>query len=181
MNERKMIKKIRQGNSRAFEMLINTYSAYVGMVVYSLIGKSMTPEDIEETVSDVFVEVWKHPERLIEGKIKSFLASVARNLARNKLRERINMISIDENDYLVLSDRFEYELDILEKAEIVSEALNILDQQERDIFIRYYYFGQTSKMISEALYIPVSTITSRLSRGRKKMKEYLIKKGFAEC
>ena len=178
MNERKMIKKIRQGNSGALETLINTYTSYVGTVVYSLIGTSMTSEDIEETVVDVFVEVWKHPERLIVGKVKSFLASVARNLARNKLRERTNMVSIDENDYLIFNDRFEYEVDIHEKAEIVSEALDILDQQERDIFIRYYYFGQTSKMISEALDIPVSTITSRLSRGRKKMKEHLIKKGF---
>lgn len=180
MNEVKMIKKIQQGNIRAFESLINTYTQYIGTVVYSLIGTSMTSEDIEETVADVFVEVWKQPEKLMVGKIKSFLAAIARNLARNKLRERTNTVSIDENDYLIFDDRFEYELDIHEKSEIVSEALDILDENERDIFIRYYYFGQTSKMISESLDIPVSTITTKLSRGRKKMKEHLVKKGFVE-
>lgn len=177
MNEKRMIKKLNNGNVNALQKLIDTYSSYLGSVIYSVIGTSMTAEDIEETLEDVFVEVWKHPEKLIEGKVKSFLAAIARNLARNKLRKRSFEISIDENDFLLFDDRFETEIDSNEKSEIISDALKTLTEQERDIFIRYYYLEQTSKMISENLEIPVSTVTSRLSRGRKKMKDHLIKKG----
>lgn len=177
MNERRMIKKLNNGNAKALQKLIETYSAYVSSVIYSIIGTYMTAEDIEETMADVFLEIWKHPEKLNEGKVKSFLAAVARNLARNKLRERKVEISIDENDFLLLDDRFEAEIDSNERAEIISDALKVLTEQERDIFIRYYYLEHTAKMISESLEIPVSTITSRLSRGRKKIKEHLIKKG----
>lgn len=177
MNEKRLIKKLSDGNVKALEMLIDTYTAYVGSVVYSVIGKTMSHEDIEETAADVFVEVWKHPERLHEGKIKPFLGSVARNLALNKLRQRTATVSAEENEFLLFDDSFETEIDRHEKSEMISDALQTLSDSERDIFIRYYYFGQTSKMISEFLDIPVSTVTSRLSRGRKKMKNYLVTNG----
>lgn len=180
MNEKRIIKKLSEGNVRAFEKLVDTYTSYVGKVVYSVIGTSMTAEDIEETTADVFVEVWKNPQKLKEGRIKSFLAAIARNLARNKLRERTNTVSIDENEMVLVDEGFKNEIDTHEKFEIIEDALNSLSEQERDIFIRYYYFGETSKNISQSLDIPVSTITTRLSRGRKKMKAYLLTKGFTE-
>lgn len=177
MNEKSLIKKLGKGNVKALEKLIDTYTSYVGSVIYSVIGKTMSHEDIEETTADVFVEVWKHPERLCEGKVKSFLGTIARNMALNKLRERRTTVSAEENEFLLFDDSFETEIDRHEKSEIISDALCTLSDPERDIFIRYYYFGQTSKMISEFLDIPVSTVTSRLSRGRIKMKDYLVTKG----
>lgn len=178
IKEKRIIKRIAAGDEKALELLIDIYSSYVGSVIYAVIGRSMTREDIEETAADVFTEVWLHPEKLREGKVKQFLGAVARNTARNKLRERDTAISIDENDFLLFDDSFESEVDRHEKSEIINDALKTLSDAERDIFIRFYYYNQTSKMISESLCIPVSTVTTRLSRGRKKMKDFMAQKGW---
>lgn len=133
----------------------------------------MTHEDIEEVASDVFVEVWKNPQKLCEGKVKQLLSSIARNLARNKLRFCSNTVSSDENDFLLFDDNFETEIDRYEKAEIINDALSTLSETERDIFIRFYFLNQTTRTISEGLEMSVTAITSTLSRGRRKMKKYL--------
>ncbi len=178
MTEKKMIKKLCQNDIQALEKLITLYSSYVGAVIYGIIGRSMTDEDIEETAADVFAEVWKNPHKLTEGKVKQYLGAIARNMARNKLRELSGTVSIDENEYLLFDDSFETSIDRYEKSEIISDALSTLSESEREIFIRFYYYNQTSGTISAQLGIPVTNVTSCLSRGRKKMKSYLISKGF---
>ncbi|MGN0614564.1 MAG: RNA polymerase sigma factor [Porcipelethomonas sp.] len=176
MNEKKMIKQIRKKDTAAFEKLIDVYYAYVGTVIYNIIGTSMTNEDIEEVASDVFVEVWNNAEKLRNGKLKAFIGAVARNLARNKLRELREDISADENEYLLFDDNFKTEIDRSEKAEIINEALSCLSENERSIFIRFYYLGETTGIIADELGITVTKVTSCLSRGRRKMKKHLDQK-----
>ena len=47
--------------------------------------------------------------------------------------------------------------------------------KDREIFLRYYYYLQTTDQIAETMGIPPSTVRSRLSRGRKTLKETLSK------
>ena len=49
--------------------------------------------------------------------------------------------------------------------------------QDRDIFLRYYYYMQTTQQISQLLNIPHSTVRTRLVRGRKTLKKLLTKEG----
>lgn len=173
MNEKKMVKLIQKQDTKAFELLIDTYSHYVGAVIRNVIGQTMTNEDIEEVASDVFVEIWNNSEKLCVGKVKPLLSAIARNLAHNKLRNINITVSTDENDFLLFDDNFETEIDRYEKAEIINEALSTLSETERNIFIRFYYLNQSAKTIAEGLEMSVTAITSTLSRGRRKMKKYL--------
>lgn len=173
MNEKRMIRLIQKHNTKAFELLIDTYSHYVGAVTRNVIGQTMTNEDVEEVAADVFVEIWNSPHKLCENKVRPLLSAIARNLARNKLRNINTAVSADENDFLLFDDSFETEIDRYEKAEIINDALGTLSETERDIFIRFYYLGQSTKIIAQALEMSVTAITSTLSRGRRKMKKYL--------
>ena len=47
----------------------------------------MPAEAGEEVVSDVFLAAWKKPEALRPGSVKAWLGAVARNKAKNRLRE----------------------------------------------------------------------------------------------
>ena len=173
MNEKRMIRLIQKHNTKAFELLIDTYSHYVGAVIRNVIGQTMTNEDVEEVAADVFVEIWTSPHKLCENKVRPLLSAIARNLARNKLRNINTAVSADENDFLLFDDSFENEIDRYEKAEIINDALSTLSETERDIFIRFYYLGQSARIIAQALEMSVTAITSTLSRGRRKMKKYL--------
>lgn len=61
--------------------------------------------------------------------------------------------------------------------EDVQEALNRLSKEEKEIFIRYYYFYQTTEEIGDAMGIRQNTVKSKLKRGRKKLKGFLMERG----
>lgn len=68
----------------------------------------------------------------------------------------------------------------LERAEeqvLVRRAVDSLPDQEREIFLRYYYYAQTVKEISAKMALNESTIKTKLRRGRIKLKEILTREG----
>ena len=60
----------------------------------------------------------------------------------------------------------------MEKAEVL-QAVHSLPADFREIFILYYYQGYGISEISGILNLPEGTISSRLSRGRKKLEAIL--------
>ena len=57
----------------------------------------------------------------------------------------------------------------------VRKAIHKMRPKDREIFLRYYYYLQTTDQIAQAMSMPGSTVRSRLSRGRKILKEILSK------
>lgn len=87
MTEEVMIEKIRSRNPAGLEALMNRYLSYVSTVVWNILRNAMPVEDGEEIVSDVFLAAWRQPEALRPGSIKAWLGAVARNKAKNRMRE----------------------------------------------------------------------------------------------
>ena len=55
MDERGLLKRLRNGDEKAFEKIMDMYSAYIVKIVGSLISPKGTKEDIEEVVADTFI------------------------------------------------------------------------------------------------------------------------------
>ena len=103
MTEQIMIKRIRARDPAGLEALMERYTSYVAAIVWNILRFSMQPEDAEEVVSDVFLAAWNQAEDLQSGKVKAWLAGVARNTARMKLREIGQELPLEE-DVLQLPD-----------------------------------------------------------------------------
>ena len=65
----------------------------------------------------------------------------------------------------------------LELKEEVDTTLSYLNNEEKELFIRYYLEGETLKEISLSEKINISSLYSKLSRGRKKIRESISKSG----
>ena len=179
MKEEKILQKMQNADPEGLKALMNRYVPYVSAVVWNILRYAMTPQDAEEVVSDVFLTAWDRAEDLQPGKIKAWLGAVARNKAKNKLRERGQELPLEE-DLLDLSDG-STPLDGLEQNqewELVRQAVDALPPEDREIFLRHYYYAQTLEEISFAMLMPVSTLKSRLRRGRMKLKDYLLRRDF---
>ena len=50
------------------------------------------------------------------------------------------------------------------------DAVMRLEEPDNEIFVRYYKFGEKLKDISKATGINISTIKTKLSRGKRKLK-----------
>lgn len=70
------------------------------------------------------------------------------------------------------------ELEAREAAGLVRAALSTLEREDRELFVRRYYYGQTVARAAEEMGLNPSTAKTRLRRGREKLKEHLRKAGF---
>lgn len=176
MNEKELIIQLKKADPAALEEAIAVYSGYVMAVLIKILGQNAVQEDRDELLSDVFVALWKSRDLLREdGALKFWLAVVARNAAFQFLRKmrltqplEENRLTDEESDIFAATER-------RERIQSVRQAVGTLSEEDRDIFLRHYFWKQTVLRIAEETGIKESTIKSRLSRGRKKLKTYLIR------
>lgn len=69
-------------------------------------------------------------------------------------------------------------LEAREAAGLVRTALSTLEREDRELFVRRYYYGQTVARAAEEMGMNLSTAKSRLRRGRERLKEALRKAGY---
>lgn len=155
MQERILIRRLKQHQPQALEELIETYSPYVGTIVRNIIGKYLSESDVEELTADVFLAVWEHTDQLKAGKLTAYLAAIA---SGEDLEDAI--------DRKILS-------------ELLRDVLDTLTEKDREILVRYYYCYENVRQIAETLCLSESAVKMRMSRARKRLQQELIARGYA--
>jgi len=175
MTDRAALKAIKTGDETALSVLIERYAPYVGAVVFNIIGESMSREDVEESTSDVFLTLWKNADKPQAGLLKSWLGAVARNKAKNKLRELRYALPLEEDIITDMSANPETALTEQEEREIVYSAVLGMKRPDREIFLRHYYAVERIEKIANEMSMSESAVKVRLHRGREKLRKSLIK------
>lgn len=160
MQERILIRRLKQHQPQALEELIETYSPYVGTIVRNIIGKYLSESDVEELTADVFLAVWEHTDQLKAGKLTAYLAAIARNRAKNRIRGYHETVNLE---------------DMIE----IGSGEDLEDAIDRKILVRYYYCYETVRQIAETLCLSESAVKMRMSRARKRLQQELIARGYA--
>lgn len=173
MTEATALKNLKNGSEEALCWFIHKYTPYVTTIIFNIIGNSMDRADVEEVVSDVFVALWQNAGHVRSP--KGFLGTVARNKAKNKARE-LNLALPLEDAILVIDELTpESQIEKRELTAAVKRAVLEMGQPEKDIFLRFYYYYQTLEEISEDMKLPLSTVKTKLRRGRVKLKQTLVR------
>lgn len=181
MNEKEIILGIKNNKTECLEQLIELYSGYVVHIVSAILTPCASREDIKEVTSDVFYAIWRVRAGLQETvTLKPYIAIIARNTALKKLKGVKNNISLSDGEGIILKsdDDLEQTFEQNERFFAVREALNALKDEDKEIFLRYYYLCQTVSEISKSTGLGNSAVKSRLMRGRAKLKEILNERGF---
>lgn len=178
----KLIQGLKKQDENALNICINRYQSYVSYIVANIIGESLPNEDKEEIIVDVFLSIWNHADSIdtsISSSLKPYIGTIARNKSRNRLRSLVKHNTICLDDEIVV-DKNDFTEDLINKElnEILLETINMLNQDERVCFLKYYYYEKSIRVISKETGINESTIKSKLSRGRNKLKELLERRGF---
>ncbi|MDF2984614.1 MAG: sigma-70 family polymerase sigma factor [Eubacterium sp.] len=176
INEAKILANLREKKRGSLEKLIDIYTPYISVIVYNIIGRVMTNEDIEEVISDAFISLWKHADAIDseKGSIRTYLGAIARNCAKNKLREVKTHAELDES---IISEEIEPQegLKLKEDKRLLLDLITQLGEPDSEIFMRYYYFEERIGKISQRTGLCTSTIKTKLVRGRTKLKEALVR------
>ena len=83
-----------------------------------------------------------------------------------------------EDDILSLPDA-DPENAVMREAEYeaLRKALQEMSDPDQEIFLRHYYYYQTTAQIASELHLNINTVQSRLRRGREMLKQKLIQGG----
>ncbi len=180
MDERRLLKKLQNGDEKAFEKIIDIYSAYIVKIVGSLISSKGTKEDIEEVVADTFIALWQTAERINYKKyssIKAYIAVIARNKAKDWLRNNGQDLQLLD-DVLLVDNSLEQLIVQREQQRIIAKTLKQLKPLDWKIFVAYYYQYKKIEEIAREFQMNPQTVKTRLRRGREMLKKILIKEGY---
>ena len=162
--DNKTIADFQNNNNFNIELVIQTYNPYIYTIVKNYISNK---EDIEEVLSDVFMVIWKNYQKVDKNiKIKPYLVGITKNLIKKKYRSIYIYHTIENIEY--------YENELTNSIDI-----NNMKEEEKEIFIKFYYKSEKIKEISKELNISEGKVKVILHRLRKSVRKKLKERGYS--
>ncbi len=178
MTDHQLLHLLQDQHSNSMDFLIKKYYRYVYTVVANIIGRYGTHEDIEELVEDTFYDVWTHAET-IQGHLKAYLSTTARNKSKSWMQHRHELPrALDTVEIPDSVASLDTEIQRKELNQALMHAINRLNSKDREIFLRFYFYMQTTSEISKHMNLSANAVRIRLSRGRTVLQKSLSKEGW---
>ena len=166
----------------AVKALSAKYRSYCFVIAYNVLENE---HDAEECINDTWLKAWDTIPPTRPKSLKFYVGSITRNLALNKYKQIQRNSShfqcvLDEIDmFLEGTEDVTNELDKQAFIEIMNNFLHALSKRDRSIFIRRYYYSDSTEAIAKRFQLKESNVLVILSRTRKKLKQKLVKEGYS--
>lgn len=142
-------------------------------------------EDAEECVNDTWHAAWMKMPPELPRSLKAFLGRITRNLSISRFRaghakKRYNgmELMLSELEECVPSAvSVEKYVEQKELGTHISDWLETLDEADRTLFVRRYWYGETTKLLASERKCTENQIAQRMRRMRGRLKTYLEMKG----
>ena len=185
MNEEKAwIDAAREGDQHAFEQLIGLYEKRVFALTRRM---CRNPADAEEAAQEAFLSAWQGLKFFRgESSFSTWLYRLASNACVDLMRKEGRHQAAagpslnDEEVVLELPDEAPTPHALAERAELreqIEEGLAALPEEYREVLVLREIHQQSYDEISEILSLDLGTVKSRISRGRKKLRKFLLQSG----
>lgn len=163
-----LLLRVARGDAQALEQLYEgTRTAVYAMALACL----RNADDAQDVTQDTFVRVWQSAGQYrAQGTPMAWLMTIARNLARMRLRQASRTGELTEEQWnaipadasLGLEDRL-----------TLQSALGALEDTERQVVLLHASSGLKHREIAHLLGLPLSTVLSKYSRALKKLRAQL--------
>ena len=182
LKDQEIVALFRQRSEEAIEELNRKYGRQIRQVTDHVLRDR---QDAEECASDTCLQVWNsippgQPEHL-----GAYACKIARNLAINryrsnsaKKRNTFYDVALDELEETVPAlSNVETEYEARELTGYVNQFLRSLEPDDRVLFLRRYWFGDSVSEIASATGRKPHALSVRLFRLRQRLQDYLKKEG----
>lgn len=178
-NDAQLIHRVLSGDDEAFTALVRKHQKSAHALAWRRVGDFHFAEEI---VQDAFLRAYKGLPKLKDpNQFPGWLYVITNRLCNNWLQKNKSVIKSVEDISVVEMQRMSYEHYMSEghekeakasRQKLVGQLLAKLPESERTVVTLYYLGEMTTKEISKFLGVSVHTITSRLQRGRKRLKQH---------
>lgn len=164
MEDIELVSKCKEGDRKAFSMLIKSYEKDLYRVA---IAMTKNNDDALDCIQEAILQAFKNISSLLhEEYFKTWLIKILINKCNEMLYKKKRIILFSEYQS---EDSYSYNTEVIE----VRDAVNKLEESLKLLVVLYYFEDMSIKDIAESLNIPEGTVKSRLARAREKLKLFL--------
>lgn len=149
IDEHDFVKRIQnpQTKRRAFEEMVNVYSRQLYWQIHYMLQNH---EDTDDVLQNTFIKAWKGIDTFKgEAALSTWLYRIAQNEALTFLKQRRQMTSIDDEDFVeqanFVADEY---FDGDETQEMLMQAVSTLPAKQRQVFCMKYFEDKKYEEIS---------------------------------
>lgn len=181
MDEAAAIASARKGDARAFNQLVPLYQSMAYNLAYRILGDADAAADATQ---DAFISAYKAMRKFRGGSFKAWILRIVTNSCYDQLRvkkrrptESLDDLEIDADYVGYLRDEAELPDEAYERRELnqaIQSGILSLPMDQRTVLVLSDMQGLSYQEIAEATGLSLGTVKSRLSRGRAKLRDYLV-------
>lgn len=179
MNDLDLLEAVGQGDRQAFATLMERHGRYALALALRMLNNA---HDAEDVAQEAFVRVWTHAARWNPqggAQFTTWLYRVVVNLCldRRRVSSPLPLDGVAEPE-----DPARNGLDTLtdgQAAKLVAEAMAELPDRQRVAMALCYFDDIGCQQAADIMEISVSAMESLLVRGRRSLKDHLIRRGFS--
>ncbi|MGN0715020.1 MAG: RNA polymerase sigma factor [Anaerovoracaceae bacterium] len=168
MEDYLLIRKIKDGDTAAFEQLTRKYYGHIFAYCYRRLGNQ---QDAEDAVQEIFLKLVKAIYKYqFTGKFRNYLYTIAGSCCSDILRRRMHERPepVQEDDSAVSAEE---ETMQGEKNRILYEKLKNMNPNQREALILYYFQGLKAREVAAVMNAPLSTTKSRIRQGLQQLRK----------
>ncbi|MCM1539907.1 MAG: sigma-70 family RNA polymerase sigma factor [Blautia sp.] len=177
MNDKKIISAIAARDERMLAFVVQKYSRLLWKVAAPILINAASAQDVEECVADVFIHLWQHPDKYDpdRAKLSLWLSVIARSKAVDRYRQIMRKREVPMEEIMAESLGYDPALTVEEEKEELLSCIAGLDEREKDLIMRRYYYEQKPAEIAAALNMPRKQVENRLYYVRQKLRKIMEK------
>jgi RNA polymerase sigma-70 factor (ECF subfamily) len=166
----------KKGDLDSFNRIVERYRNRAFGLSLRMLGER---EEALDAIQDSFLKAWMGIKKFRGGNFRSWLLSIVANSCRNRLKKRNKeyVISLEEVDIASSLPSPEEEALGKELRAEIQNGLLCIPFEERLAVTLFDIQGFSYKEITQVMGCPLGTVKSRLSLGRRKLRDYLLKRG----
>lgn len=182
MEDERIIQLFWERKENAIEELNQKYGAFCTKVAHNILNNH---QDAEECMNDAYLGAWNSipPEK--PNPLRTYICRIVRNLAikkyhanRAKKRDSSYDLALEELENCIPAfGSVEEVWNAKEVVRSIDDFLEHLDKENRVLFVRRYWYGESVSDLAGLFQISNHNVTVRLSRIREKLKAHLLKEG----
>ncbi len=169
-----LIARVRSGDDEAFRLIFDRYARPVISFIYDMVNQR---DLAEELAQETFVRAYKGIQSLRDDtKLSTWLFGIAKNVARESLRQRWrsdSKVEMEDDGVMQLSDKELLPDDQLINKElnsVIQEALAKLDEDKREVFTLKVFQQRSYEEIAEITGFSIPKLKTDLHRARAEMR-----------
>jgi len=180
-DEERLIEAARDGDAKAFSALMLPYQSLLYNTAYRILGDAEAAADVTQ---ETLFSVYRALDDFRGGSFKAWLLRIVTNACYDHLRRKrrrptssLEALLVGSRVHRIFTEGAEDPEDYVMRRDlgrIIQRGLRLLNDDQRVAIVLSDIHGLSYPEIAEVTGVPVGTVKSRISRGRARLRDYLM-------